>query len=113
MKESLGALQPAPVVHNGGTYVCIEGPAFSTKAESRIFLKHTLTMFLYPLHKQTQLNHAWCALKEPAFFTKSRVFFENHTFTFNISQSLKAESPISLTLLTSAQSRVRLLRLFA
>lgn len=24
-------------VHNGGTYICIEGPAFSTKAESRIY----------------------------------------------------------------------------
>lgn len=24
-------------VHNGGTYVCIEGPQFSTKAESRIY----------------------------------------------------------------------------
>ena len=25
------------VVHDGGTYVCIEGPQFSTKAESRLF----------------------------------------------------------------------------
>lgn len=24
-------------VHNGGTYVCIEGPSFSTKAESKLF----------------------------------------------------------------------------
>lgn len=27
----------APRVHVGGTYICIEGPQFSTKAESRIF----------------------------------------------------------------------------
>lgn len=27
----------APRVHAGGTYVCIEGPQFSTKAESRIY----------------------------------------------------------------------------
>jgi 5'-methylthioadenosine phosphorylase len=27
----------APKVHRGGTYVCIEGPQFSTKAESRIY----------------------------------------------------------------------------
>ena len=27
----------APAVHRGGTYVCIEGPQFSTKAESRIY----------------------------------------------------------------------------
>jgi 5'-methylthioadenosine phosphorylase len=27
----------APKVHHGGTYVCIEGPQFSTRAESRIF----------------------------------------------------------------------------
>jgi 5'-methylthioadenosine phosphorylase len=27
----------APKVHHGGTYVCIEGPQFSTKAESRIY----------------------------------------------------------------------------
>lgn len=27
----------APGVHDGGTYICIEGPTFSTKAESRLF----------------------------------------------------------------------------
>jgi 5'-methylthioadenosine phosphorylase len=27
----------APRVHRGGTYICIEGPQFSTKAESRIY----------------------------------------------------------------------------
>jgi 5'-methylthioadenosine phosphorylase len=27
----------APHVHDGGTYICIEGPTFSTKAESRLF----------------------------------------------------------------------------
>lgn len=27
----------APTVHSGGTYICIEGPQFSTKAESRIY----------------------------------------------------------------------------
>ena len=26
-----------PQVHNGGTYICIEGPQFSTRAESRIY----------------------------------------------------------------------------
>jgi 5'-methylthioadenosine phosphorylase len=30
-------LSPAPRVHRGGTYVCIEGPQFSTRAESRIY----------------------------------------------------------------------------
>jgi len=28
---------PGVDVHNGGTYVCVEGPAFSTKAESTMF----------------------------------------------------------------------------
>jgi len=27
----------APVVHDGGTYICIEGPTFSTRAESKLF----------------------------------------------------------------------------
>jgi 5'-methylthioadenosine phosphorylase len=27
----------APGVHDGGTYICIEGPTFSTKAESKLF----------------------------------------------------------------------------
>jgi 5'-methylthioadenosine phosphorylase len=27
----------APAVHRGGTYICIEGPQFSTRAESRIY----------------------------------------------------------------------------
>jgi len=30
-------LSPAPRVHRGGTYLCIEGPQFSTKAESRLY----------------------------------------------------------------------------
>ena len=28
---------PAPVVHKGGTYVCMEGPQFSTLAESQLY----------------------------------------------------------------------------
>src|SRR6185503_8735806 len=31
------ARETRATVHRGGTYVCIEGPQFSTKAESRIF----------------------------------------------------------------------------
>jgi 5'-methylthioadenosine phosphorylase len=31
------ARQTAATVHRGGTYVCIEGPQFSTKAESRVY----------------------------------------------------------------------------
>lgn len=31
------ATQAGGRVHRGGTYICIEGPAFSTKAESRIY----------------------------------------------------------------------------
>ncbi|MBI2218573.1 MAG: S-methyl-5'-thioadenosine phosphorylase [Candidatus Rokubacteria bacterium] len=31
------ARETAATVHRGGTYVCIEGPQFSTKAESRIY----------------------------------------------------------------------------
>jgi len=31
------AVTPDIAIHNGGTYVCIEGPAFSTKAESRLY----------------------------------------------------------------------------
>jgi 5'-methylthioadenosine phosphorylase len=32
-----GAREAGATVHRGGTYLCIEGPQFSTKAESRIF----------------------------------------------------------------------------
>jgi 5'-methylthioadenosine phosphorylase len=28
---------PAPATHDGGTYICIEGPTFSTRAESHLF----------------------------------------------------------------------------
>jgi 5'-methylthioadenosine phosphorylase len=31
------AVQAGATVHKGGTYVCMEGPAFSTKAESRLY----------------------------------------------------------------------------
>jgi len=36
LKDS-GAPDTAPKVHKGGTYVCMEGPQFSTLAESRIY----------------------------------------------------------------------------
>ena len=32
-----GAQQTGATVHRGGTYVCIEGPQFSTRAESRVY----------------------------------------------------------------------------
>lgn len=32
-----GVLSEDVVVHNGGTYICIEGPSFSTKAESHMY----------------------------------------------------------------------------
>ena len=32
-----GAKQSGAVVHDGGTYVCMEGPAFSTRAESNLY----------------------------------------------------------------------------
>jgi 5'-methylthioadenosine phosphorylase len=34
---SAGVLSASPVVHKGGTYVCMEGPQFSTLAESRLY----------------------------------------------------------------------------
>ncbi|HLH74443.1 MAG TPA: S-methyl-5'-thioadenosine phosphorylase [Chloroflexota bacterium] len=34
---AVAAEQVGPTVHRGGTYVCIEGPQFSTRAESRIY----------------------------------------------------------------------------
>jgi 5'-methylthioadenosine phosphorylase len=39
LREQLyqACLQAGARVHYGGTYICIEGPAFSTKAESRIY----------------------------------------------------------------------------
>lgn len=33
----VAAQQTGAVTHDGGTYICIEGPTFSTKAESRLF----------------------------------------------------------------------------
>ena len=36
--EAAGAARnPAPLVHKGGTYVCMEGPQFSTLAESQLY----------------------------------------------------------------------------
>jgi 5'-methylthioadenosine phosphorylase len=35
--SAAGASPSAPVVHKGGTYVCMEGPQFSTLAESRLY----------------------------------------------------------------------------
>ncbi len=35
--KDAGAADSAPKVHKGGTYVCMEGPQFSTLAESRLY----------------------------------------------------------------------------
>lgn len=35
--ETMGGLSDTVTAHRGGTYVCIEGPLFSTKAESHIY----------------------------------------------------------------------------
>jgi 5'-methylthioadenosine phosphorylase len=38
LSEAIGALNlPDLALHQGGTYVCMEGPAFSTKAESNLY----------------------------------------------------------------------------
>ena len=34
---STGASENGAAVHNGGTYICMEGPAFSTQAESNVY----------------------------------------------------------------------------
>jgi 5'-methylthioadenosine phosphorylase len=48
------AAQAGVTVHRGGTYVCIEGPSFSTKAESRVNRDHGFSvvgMTLAPEYK--------------------------------------------------------------
>jgi len=37
VRKALDTLDPKPTVHDKGTYVCMEGPAFSTKAESNMY----------------------------------------------------------------------------
>jgi 5'-methylthioadenosine phosphorylase len=55
-------------VHNGGTYVCIEGPRFSTMAESRLFRDwraDIVGMTLYPecvLAREAELCYACVAM---------------------------------------------------
>ena len=37
LKSAVASADSSVVVHSGGTYVCIEGPAFSTRAESQLY----------------------------------------------------------------------------
>lgn len=37
LHQAATSQSPAPRVHRGGTYLCIEGPQFSTRAESRVY----------------------------------------------------------------------------
>jgi len=37
VKDAIEDLEKKPVIHLGGTYVCIEGPSFSTRAESNLY----------------------------------------------------------------------------
>ena len=36
-RKSAAEVEHRPTVHSGGTYICIEGPQFSTRAESRVY----------------------------------------------------------------------------
>jgi 5'-methylthioadenosine phosphorylase len=56
-------------VHNGGTYVCMEGPAFSTRAESR-----TNRKLGYDVIGMTNLGEAKCAREaEVAYATMAMI----------------------------------------
>jgi 5'-methylthioadenosine phosphorylase len=44
VRGCLESQNPRPKVHDGGTYVCIEGPAFSTKAESNLYRSWNCTV---------------------------------------------------------------------
>jgi len=37
VNNALNTLDPKPTIHDRGTYICMEGPAFSTKAESNMY----------------------------------------------------------------------------
>ena len=62
------SLSPAPTVHRGGTYLCIEGPQFSTRAESRIYRQwgvHVIGMTAIPeakLAREAEMCYAQLAL---------------------------------------------------
>jgi 5'-methylthioadenosine phosphorylase len=53
VRGCLESQNPRPKVHDGGTYVCIEGPAFSTKAESSM-----AAFFIRLLRRFTQTSIA-------------------------------------------------------
>ena len=63
-----GAQEAGATVHAGGTYVCIEGPRFSTKAESRLYRQWGLDiigMTAMPeaqLAREAELHYAVLAL---------------------------------------------------
>ena len=45
LSEAIASLQlPGVTLHRGGTYVCMEGPAFSTKAESNLYRRWGATV---------------------------------------------------------------------
>ncbi len=65
---SRGALGPAVKVHPRGTYLCMEGPSFSTRAESRLYRSwgaDVIGMTLLPearLAREAQISYACIAL---------------------------------------------------
>ncbi|HZO11755.1 MAG TPA: S-methyl-5'-thioadenosine phosphorylase [Polyangiaceae bacterium] len=63
-----GGAERRPTVHRGGTYVCMEGPQFSTRAESRVYRSwgvHLIGMTNMPeakLAREAELPYATLAL---------------------------------------------------
>ena len=65
---SRGAVNGAVKVHPAGTYLCMEGPAFSTRAESRLYRSwgaDVIGMTMLPeakLAREAQISYAFVAL---------------------------------------------------
>jgi 5'-methylthioadenosine phosphorylase len=77
-------------VHSGGTYVCIEGPRFSTKSESKLFRSwgaDIIGMTLYPecvLAREAELCYACVAM-----ITDYDVWAERPVSTSEVMQTAK------------------------
>ena len=66
-------------VHRGGTYICIEGPAFSTKAESRIYRQWGVDVIgMTALPEARLAREAEMCYATLAFVTDYDVWHESH-----------------------------------
>jgi 5'-methylthioadenosine phosphorylase len=108
------SLMPADrTLHRGGTYLCMEGPAFSTRAESQLYRSWGCSVIGMTNHSEARLaREAEIAYATLAMATDYDCWFEGHdSVTVDmVIANLKANASLATQIVRITAERVAALR---